>query len=173
MTEFQAQDPNKVANFVIDLGIKKDKKVTNLKLQKILFFLQGYFLYSYNKRLINGNFSKWKYGPVEEEVYYNNKENGSSVIDSMPVTMNISEDNEISIVMPQKLDDTDFKENEDVFKALTNFTDKLLDRNAWELVKLTHNHKSWREHEDEILRYNAADYTDDEIKECYEDMLLK
>lgn len=172
MVEFQAQNPNKVANFVIEYGIKSNQPVTNLKLQKILFFLQGYSLYFYDKKLIDGNFSKWKYGPVEEEVYYNNKDNGSSVIDSIPVTINISSDNKVSIAMPEKLDNTDFKGNTDVFEELTVFTDSLLKKNAWDLVNLTHQHKSWSEHKDEILHYAADDYTDDEIKECYEEMIL-
>lgn len=172
MVEFQVQNPNKVANFVIDFGIKSKRPVTNLKLQKILFFLQGYSLHSYHKRLIDGDFSKWKYGPVEEEVYYNNKENGSSVINSMSITINITKNNEISITMPQKLDVSDFKGNEDVFNALNSFTDKLLDKNVWELVDLTHNHKSWSKYKDDIFHYAAADYTNEEIRECYEDAFL-
>ena len=40
----QAQEPIAVANFVIDIAKKNNMSVTNLQLQKILFFLQGFTL---------------------------------------------------------------------------------------------------------------------------------
>ena len=170
MTEFEAQNPINVANFVIDLGIHSNQPVTNLKLQKILFFLQGYSLHEYGRKLIDGNFSKWKYGPVEEEVYFNYKENGSSTINSMSATVTTSETGGV-IHRPIKLSGNSFEDKE-VFQKLTNFTEKLLEKDAWELVDLTHQHASWINYKKEIYCYDANDYTDEEIKKCYEDMIL-
>lgn len=54
----KAQEPIAVANFVIDIANKNKLTVTNLQLQKILFFLQGFSLDNYHVGLINGSFSK-------------------------------------------------------------------------------------------------------------------
>ena len=44
MEKFELQSPMAVANFIIGVAKKEDKPVTNLKLQKVLFFLQGTIL---------------------------------------------------------------------------------------------------------------------------------
>ena len=38
---------------------------------------------------------------------------------------------------------------------------------AWKLVELTHKDPSWLNYASEIKKYSAADYTDQEIEECY------
>ena len=50
--EFQPQNPIKVANFIIELAKKNKKNVTNLQLQKILFFLTCFLHCS--RKLIHG-----------------------------------------------------------------------------------------------------------------------
>ena len=52
----QAQEPIAVANFVIDIAKKNNMSVTNLQLQKILFFLQGFTLCKYKYGIVNGTF---------------------------------------------------------------------------------------------------------------------
>ena len=59
-------DVLRVSNLVIDTAKENGTKLTNLKLQKILFFLQGFYLNKYKSRLINGTFAKWQFGPVEK-----------------------------------------------------------------------------------------------------------
>ena len=88
MKRFELQNPFAVANFIIDIAIEKDNPVTNLKLQKIMFFLQGYCLSKYNTPLIDGSFSKWRYGAVEEDVYIEFKNHGSFAITYVYKVMN-------------------------------------------------------------------------------------
>ncbi len=71
-------DVLRVSNLIIDTAKRNGIELTNLKLQKILFFLQGFYLYKYGARLINGNFSKWQYGPVEKDAYDYFRSSGSS-----------------------------------------------------------------------------------------------
>ena len=47
MEKIELQSPIAVANFIIEVAKKENKPVTNLKLQKVLFFLQGYCLSEY------------------------------------------------------------------------------------------------------------------------------
>ena len=44
---------------------------------------------------------------------------------------------------------------------------KMLSFPAWKLVELTHKDPSWLNYASEIKKYSAADYTDQEIEECY------
>lgn len=56
-----------------------DDTITNLKLNKLLYFAQGYSLALYDKPLFSENIEAWQYGPVVANVYnkfkINNKEN--------------------------------------------------------------------------------------------------
>lgn len=155
-------DVLRVANFVINTAKEEKKELTNLKLQKILFFLQGFYLYAYNMRLINGSFSKWQYGPVERDAYNYFKFSGSSqLIDD---AFEFSTDSfKITPIPP--ISEKDFDSN--TFTKLKNVLESLLGIPTWRLVELTHKDKSWADYKDEIKSYSAADYTDKQIKECY------
>lgn len=69
----------------IDEAAKKvcilgDWKVTNLKLQKILYILQVGFLGHEKLLLIDGEFEAWDYGPVLPELYHKVKRFGADNI---------------------------------------------------------------------------------------------
>ena len=57
MQKIELQSPIAVANFIIEVAKKEGNPVTNLKLQKVLFFLQGYCLNEYNRILFDGKFA--------------------------------------------------------------------------------------------------------------------
>ena len=66
-----------VVNKIIDNYIKDteknfndDYKLTNLRLQKILYFLQGLHYVKFNIPLIEDDLEAWPYGPVSPKVYY-------------------------------------------------------------------------------------------------------
>lgn len=63
-----------VAKFFIDLAQKQEQQqtgdlMTNLRLQKLLYFAQGWHLARYGKPLFDAPITAWKYGPVVREVY--------------------------------------------------------------------------------------------------------
>lgn len=63
-----------VARFFIDLGEKQYEAgigdlVTPLRLQKLLYFAQGWFLARYGRPLFNARIEAWEHGPVVPEVY--------------------------------------------------------------------------------------------------------
>jgi uncharacterized phage-associated protein len=45
-------------------------ELTNLKLQKLLYYCQGYYLLMYGKPLFDEEIEAWKYGPVVPSVYF-------------------------------------------------------------------------------------------------------
>lgn len=70
-----------VARTAIDLATQQGLSVSNLKLQKLLYFAHGLALAKYGTPLIKGEkFEAWKYGPVLESLYHNLKVFGPSMI---------------------------------------------------------------------------------------------
>lgn len=155
-------DVFRVSNFVIDTAKENNTKLTNLKLQKILFFLQGFYLHKYKTRLINGEFAKWQFGPVEKKAYNYFKSYDSSAIVDDAFDFSVSTF-EITIIPPISANEI----GEAKFTDLKSELAKMLSIPAWKLVELTHNDPSWSNYESEIKKYSAANYTDREIERCY------
>lgn len=69
-----------VANYIILYCKKQGYSISNLKLQKLLYFVQAQFLVSCNKPCFNADIEAWDFGPVVPDVYHNFKYWGSSDI---------------------------------------------------------------------------------------------
>jgi uncharacterized phage-associated protein len=69
-----------IAFAFVKKGIDEGKFVTQMKLQKLVYFAQGVHLAKYHKPLINETFQAWMYGPVIPEIYQNFKLYGSRPI---------------------------------------------------------------------------------------------
>src|SRR5437868_3452952 len=61
-------------------GIEEGKPVTQMKLQKMVYFANGYHMVKYNEPLIKESFEAWKFGPVVPTIYENFKLYGSHPI---------------------------------------------------------------------------------------------
>lgn len=70
-----------VANFFVNLGTQlKDDNMTNMKVNKLLYFAQGYCMKRTGKPLFEEDLEAWPYGPVEPGVYRAFKKYQSSAI---------------------------------------------------------------------------------------------
>lgn len=58
-----------VAMYVIDRCTRMGKPISNLQLQKILYYIQLNFYHHFNMQLIREEFEAWDYGPVIPAVY--------------------------------------------------------------------------------------------------------
>ena len=74
----RALDPRSVCNRILDLA---EVGLSNLALQKLLYFAHGLCLTRYNRRLVSGYFEAWQYGPVHPTAYSAFKGAGAEVID--------------------------------------------------------------------------------------------
>src|ERR1700743_3270603 len=54
--------------FVVQ-GISEGNPITQMKLQKIVYFAQGVYLNLFNKPLVREAFQAWKFGPVVPDIY--------------------------------------------------------------------------------------------------------
>ena len=61
-----------VANWLIEKANNTENGdfITNLKLQKLLYYLQGYYLAVFEKPLFDVEIEAWQYGPVVPNAYY-------------------------------------------------------------------------------------------------------
>lgn len=76
----KAYDPRAVANLTLDEADRLGIRVTNLALQKLLYFAHGIYLIQTKRPLVSGYFEAWQYGPVHPSVYRAFKEAGSAPI---------------------------------------------------------------------------------------------
>ena len=79
-----------VAKFIIDIFSTKaeiglDDGMTNLRLQKLMFLAQGYYLAKYGTPLFNEPIEAWRYGPVVPSIYEKySKFKDNAILDSAP-----------------------------------------------------------------------------------------
>jgi uncharacterized phage-associated protein len=62
-------DVRDVANFVLSSAETRGVEITNLALQKLLYFAHGWFYATYDRPLIKNKFEAWQYGPVQRVLY--------------------------------------------------------------------------------------------------------
>lgn len=111
-------------NRVRSLGGEADL-ISNLKLQKLLYYAQGIHLALYGAPLFADPIEAWQYGPVVESVYQTYKHNGADAIKIFePPAENFSEQEESTLQF--------------VEKAFGQFS-------AWKLMDMTHAETPWKE----------------------------
>ena len=107
-----------VAKYIVQEALHRESPVSNLKLQKLLYFVQGVSLALNNVPALEDKIVAWKYGPVVEDVYYAYSMYGAN-----------------DIIIPFEVDLDLAEELKDVVKLVL---DELLEFSAIELVKETH-----------------------------------
>lgn len=96
-----------IAKYIINKCNVENNPISNLQLQKILYYIQRDFLKKYNIILFNDSIEAWRFGPVVPEVYYNFCGFGSMKIRSIyPESENIQLSSEykntINMIVNQK-----------------------------------------------------------------------
>jgi uncharacterized phage-associated protein len=81
-----------VASFFMAVANESGEVLTNLKLQKLVYYAQAWYLANNKKPLFEANFEAWVHGPVIPELYKLYKESGA---DSMIPVKKVSEIKEI------------------------------------------------------------------------------
>lgn len=131
------------------------KNLTNLKLQKLLYYAQGWHLGIFKNKLFNDKIEAWKLGPAVRNVYQEYKDWGNKPIDKM-----VSEEDVATI-------------NEQTKKFLDEVWNVYKNTSGAELVTYTHLEKPWKEaweHKDNT-EYGDYEITADSLKEYFEGKL--
>lgn len=124
-----AHDAREVANFILDVCDKKSQPITNLELQKIMFFCHVWSLVTLKKPLIKNNFEAWQHGPVIQYVYRDFKKYKKSPITGRALKINKKNG---------KREVAKYDFNSQTINFLTNIIDFYSQLGAYHLVKLTH-----------------------------------
>lgn len=115
-----------LANYILKRAEGKEP-VTNLKLQKILYYVQGYFLAKFDRPLFPDEIQAWKFGPVVPSVYYEFSAYGP---DTLKATEDTS-DTMISSCTPEEV------------TLINDVIDQKLALRAGKLVDDTHKETPW------------------------------
>ena len=85
--EEPSMDVMNLARDVIRYSDRHGKLVSNLKLQKTLYYIQGYCLKFFSRKAFDNAIVHWAYGPVVLDAYY-----GYSIFGGEPITLPIDEE---------------------------------------------------------------------------------
>lgn len=78
-----------IAKYIITKCSRENEPLSNLQLQKIMYYVQRDFLQNTGAPVFNDDFYAWKFGPVLEDVYYNYCNRGASKIQEEYQIINI------------------------------------------------------------------------------------
>ncbi|MEL5898699.1 type II toxin-antitoxin system antitoxin SocA domain-containing protein [Clostridium sporogenes] len=158
-----------VAQYIINYSIEKDKPISNLKLQKILYYIQAAFLTNRKKPCFNEKIQNWRHGPVVPEVYreYKIYSNGN-INDRQTGYSEFELDENLNLKINRKK----YEENDmcEIDKNLINkVVDSYLDVEAWEMVKRTHEEDPWKYscQDEEITLENIQKYFEKNKERIY------
>ena len=73
-------DPRSVANAILTIANENSIGVTQLSIQKIVYFMHGKSLIERGEPLVSGSFEAWPYGPVHPLLYETFKHYGANPI---------------------------------------------------------------------------------------------
>lgn len=114
-----------IAEYVLNFcEINKKRPITNLQLQKILYYIQGKYLQVNGKPIFDNDIEAWRYGPVIPDVYY---------------WYSKYMDNPITKIKYEK------RVNKEDCKIINSVIDEKINIDVWKLVKNTHEEDPWND----------------------------
>lgn len=129
-----------ICRYVINYSNKKDYEISNLKLQKLLYFIQAYFLIN-NKLCFNEKIEAWDVGPIVPIAYNEYKQYGNTHIWSSDYYMDFNPSD------PWKIKRIKFDENiiNEIDKKLINkVIDKFADYTSTDLADIIYKQTPWK-----------------------------
>ena len=133
-----------VANIMLSIAEKEGLTISNLHLQKLLYYSQGFSYVFENRELFEDDFEAWKYGPSIPRVYNNFRVYGASPV---------KPDRKIPFVQLSA-------EAQETLKATVQVVGR---KDPWELVEKVQSEAPWknnyRHSEDRIIsKEDIKDY---------------
>lgn len=114
-----------VAEYIIDRCNQKHESISNLKLQKILYFVQAQYIVEFGTPCFGNIMQAWDHGPVVPDVYHEYRGYGNTNIPSNGSRR--------------------FRCEQDEQKTLDMTIDRALEYAASQLVEIARNQSPWME----------------------------
>lgn len=139
-----------LAKYIICQLNEKGQTVNHLKLQKLLYYVQAWYLVYTDEPLFDEKFEAWLHGPVLRSVwnYYKAK---SVMLDDLPCEKNI----DIELTEEQK-------------QIIADVLEEYGDKTGYYLECLTHSEKPWK---DARRKGENTIIENDKMKEYYSELL--
>ena len=120
---------NDVIAFFLATPVDDDvsNAITPMKLQKLLYYAQGFSLALLNRELFKEDFEAWQYGPVIPSVYQKFKQYENGAIPSCPLSPSTL----------TKFTDDERQLLDDIYTAFGQYS-------AWALSEMTHKTPPWK-----------------------------
>ncbi|MDN6428433.1 MAG: DUF4065 domain-containing protein [Propionibacterium sp.] len=118
---------NDIANWFLAWADANDAEISNLKMQKLLYYAQGHSLRESGSLLFQDQIQAWAHGPVVPSLYHRFKAYGKLPIDA---------DAEV----PDGFDWDDFQDAQDLLMRVWNTYGS---QEAWALRNKTHHESPW------------------------------
>lgn len=134
-----------VVDYFLSKTINDDEELTNLKIQKLIYYAQGFHLAIFDRELYQDEIEAWRYGPVCPEVYHKLKENGSNII-----------------LYDKSKQDFSKIFNKDQIELLDEIYNIFGQFSAWKLRDMTHEEPTWMNNKD-----SASTISHKEMKEYF------
>ncbi len=151
-----------VSRYTINYSNMKGYGISNLKLQKILYFIQAYFLINNDGiPCFSEKIEAWDLGPVVREAYNEFKQYGSTDIPSITSYFVLDDDN-IWNSEQKVFDDAIIDPYQK--SMIDTVVDKFKDYSATDLVNLTHRQAPWRQ---AYKPYQNNEITNNSIREYF------
>lgn len=122
-------DVRSVANLVLDFADRMNIQVTNITINKVVFFLHAWYLAKTGTPLVSAKIEAWNYGPVFRELYWEFKEFGKDRITSRAMRRNPA-------TAEKELCKESFTDSD--LEFLNPLLEKYLGLSAGKLVELSH-----------------------------------
>jgi uncharacterized phage-associated protein len=132
-----------IASYFLSLPSVEENDISNLKLQKLCYYAQGFLTAMRGEQLVSEDVRAWDHGPVVPEIYHKYKGHGSQPI---PVVTDFD---------VEQIREPDRKALDDIYDYYGQFS-------AWRLRNMTHEEKPW------IDAYNTASGKRIEVKDMVE-----
>ena len=137
-----------ISRYIIDFSDRENFNISNLKLQKLLYFVQCHFLMQKNDICFKDNIEAWNLGPVIPSVYREYKKFGAGNIPSSYVHEKIKDDY------------IEFSDKE----LISDVVVRLSEYSAMDLVDITHRQAPWK---DVYVQHENNEITIDSIRKYF------
>ena len=152
-----------VCRHVVNYSNQNDYGISNLKLQKILYFIQAYFVMNTadQSACFEERIEAWDFGPVVPVAYHAYKHYGSGDIPSVVSYYEFDEDSMWGLKTVEYEDNVISTEHK---KLIDSVVDGFKDFSATDLVTITHRQAPWK---NSYVPHMNNDITIDAIREYF------
>ena len=135
----RAYDCLDVANYIVNYSIDSGKPISNLKLQKILYYVQAASLVENDMPMFNDEICAWTYGPVVKSVYHEFKSYANAAIEDY-----VNEKyTDYGLTYDPEYNPNEIISDNDK-KIINRVVSRYQDTSPLEMVRKTHREEPWK-----------------------------